>query len=84
MRPFRSLSVKCDKARTRIAAVIDVLGKAWEGDVQIADALRQIVIIVQDAKDAEKEFSETGRACRAQAARSSKAQEVSCAEDEGE
>jgi len=48
------LEREIDKARTRIAAVIDVLGKAWEGDVEVADALRQVVLIIQDAKEAEK------------------------------
>jgi hypothetical protein len=48
------LEREIDKARTRIAAVIDVLGKAWDGEVRAMDALRQVVTIIQDAKAAER------------------------------
>lgn len=49
------LEREIDKARTRIAAVIDVLSKTWDGDMRAADALRQIVIIIQSAKSDENE-----------------------------
>lgn len=51
------LEREIDKARTRIAAVIDVLGKAWEGGVRVTDALQQIAIIIQGAKSTENEMA---------------------------
>lgn len=48
------LEREIDKARTRIAAVVDVLGKAWDGEVRAMDAFRQIVTIIQDVKAAER------------------------------
>lgn len=49
------LEREIDKERTRLAAVLDVLGKAVGGDVPVADALRRIFMIVQDAKERAKQ-----------------------------
>ena len=48
------LEREIDQARTRLAAVINVLGKAWDSGVRtVADAAQQIAVILQDAKSAE-------------------------------
>jgi predicted aminopeptidase len=49
------LESEIDKARTRLAAILDVVGKAIEGSEKIMDALRKVVAIIQDAKTTEKE-----------------------------
>ncbi len=50
-----ALEREIDKSRTRVAAVIDVLAKLWEGEVRAVDAVRQIVMIVQEARSKEQE-----------------------------
>lgn len=50
-----ALELEIDKARTRVAALLDVLGKVWEGEVKAIDGLRKIVMIIQDAKAKEVE-----------------------------
>lgn len=48
------LEREIDQARTRLAAVINVLGKAWDSGVRtVSDAAQQITVILQDAKSAE-------------------------------
>lgn len=47
------LELEIDKERTRLAAVLNVLGKAALGEVKVADAVGHIVMIVQEAKDQE-------------------------------
>jgi len=54
------LEREIDKARTRIAAVIEVLGRAWDGNVRAVDALRQIVTMIQEAKATENETLRLG------------------------
>lgn len=49
------LECEIDKARTRVGAVLDVLGRVWDGELRAVDALRQIVAIVQDAKAKERQ-----------------------------
>lgn len=44
-----SLESEIDKSRTRVGAVLDVVGRAWAGEVAPIDALRQVVMIVQEA-----------------------------------
>ena len=49
------LEREIDKSRTRLAAVLDVVGKAFGGSEPIMDALLKVVTIIQDNKAAEKE-----------------------------
>lgn len=44
------LEREIDKSRTRLAAVLELVGKTVEGSEPITDAVRKIVMIVQDAK----------------------------------
>ena len=49
------LEREIDKARTRLTAVLDVVGKAMDGSETFIDALRKVVTIVQDAKASERQ-----------------------------
>lgn len=49
------LEREIDKARTRLAAVFDVFGKALEGSETFMDTLRKVVTIIQDAKVTESQ-----------------------------
>ena len=49
------LEREIDKERTRLAAVLNVLGKAALGEVNVPDAVGRIVMIVQEAKDREEQ-----------------------------
>jgi hypothetical protein len=48
------LEREIDKARTRLAAVLDVVGKAIDGSEPVIDAVRKVVTIFQDAKAGER------------------------------
>src|SRR5262245_5959672 len=48
------LEREIDKARTRLAAVLDVVGKAIDGSEPVMDAVRKVVTIFQDAKASER------------------------------
>lgn len=44
------LESEIDKTRTRLAAVLDVVGRAIDGNETVMDAVRKIITIVQEAK----------------------------------
>ena len=50
-----ALEQEFDKARTRLGAVLEVLGKVWDGSKSVGDALRPVISILQEAKKAERE-----------------------------
>lgn len=49
-----NLEAEIDKARTHLSTVFEVVAKTWQGDIELPDALRQIITIIQDAKSKEK------------------------------
>ena len=50
-----ALEREIEKARTHVTAVFDVLAKLWDGEVRAADAIRQVIMIVQEARAKEQE-----------------------------
>ena len=49
------LEREIDKARTRLAAVLDVVSRTLDGSETVIDAVRKIVTIIQEAKVTERE-----------------------------
>jgi hypothetical protein len=55
-----NLEAEIEKARTPFGALFDVVGKAFEGDIKVAEALQQIVVIFKDAKAVEAQATLIG------------------------
>ncbi|WP_139247897.1 hypothetical protein [Hyphomicrobium sp. CS1GBMeth3] len=51
------LEREIEKVRTPLSAVFDIVAKVWDGDTKLRDAVHQVLVILQDENNLEKEIA---------------------------